>query len=80
MSQQLSIDKVFAIDKVFSTRQAGPGEPKCPDGTFLAGYAMDSWNKWRVVCLSILEVEDVEDVFMFATIMNYAILRTRIGH
>ena len=57
-----------AIDKVFSTRQAGPGEPKCPDGTFLAGYAMDSWNKWRVVCLSILEVEDVEDVFLFAAI------------
>ncbi|KAK5621948.1 hypothetical protein CRENBAI_009206 [Crenichthys baileyi] len=24
---------------------------------------MDSWQKWRIVCLSILSVEDVEDVY-----------------
>ena len=26
---------------------------------------MDSWERWRVVCLSILSVEDVEDVYLF---------------
>ncbi|KAK5606496.1 hypothetical protein CRENBAI_020103 [Crenichthys baileyi] len=24
---------------------------------------MDSWQKWRIVCLSILSFEDVEDVY-----------------
>ncbi|KAK5623906.1 hypothetical protein CRENBAI_000191 [Crenichthys baileyi] len=27
--------------------------------SFFSGYTMDSWQKWRIVCLSILSVEDV---------------------
>ena len=54
-----------AIDRVFSTRRAGSGEPTCPDGTFMSGYVMDGWGKWRVICLAALDVEDVEDVYMF---------------
>ena len=53
-----------AIDQIFSTRKMGEGEPACPDGTFAAGYTMDSWKKWNTVCLSILSVEDVEDVYI----------------
>ena len=26
---------------------------------------MDAWDKWRVVCLTILSVEDVEDLYLF---------------
>ncbi|MEQ2301950.1 hypothetical protein AMECASPLE_001383 [Ameca splendens] len=48
-----------AIDQIFSTRGQGEGERSCPDGTFFSGYMMDSWQKWRIVCLSILSVEDV---------------------
>ena len=58
-----------AIDKVFSSRKVGTGEPTCPDGTFLAGYTMDAWDKWRVVCLAILDIEDVEDVIIYATMI-----------
>ena len=54
-----------AIDKIFSPRSRGLGEPSCPDGTFPAGYTMDAWDKWRVVCLTILSVEDVEDLYLF---------------
>ena len=54
-----------AIDTIFSTRSTGSGEPACPDGTFAAGYTMDAWDGWRVVCLAALSVEDVEDVYIF---------------
>ncbi|MED6279254.1 hypothetical protein CHARACLAT_032622, partial [Characodon lateralis] len=47
-----------AIDQIFSTRRQGEGEPSCPDGTFFSGYTMDSCQKWRIVCLSIMSVED----------------------
>ena len=53
-----------AIDQIFSTRKQGQGEPACPDGTFAAGYMMDSWKEWRPLCLAILSVEDVEDVYI----------------
>ncbi len=26
----------------------------------------DGWDKWRVVCLGVLDVEDMEDVYLFA--------------
>jgi len=51
-----------AIDKIFSTRSSGSGELVCPDGTFAAGYMRGSWEKWRVLCLAILSVEDIEDL------------------
>ena len=59
-----------AIDKLFSTRSLGLGEPVCPDGTFAAGYMRDSWETWRVVCLAILSVEDIEDLYIFGTMIT----------
>ncbi len=50
-----------AIDTIFSTRSLGSGEPDCHDGTFAAGYTMDAWERWRIVCLAALSVEDIED-------------------
>ncbi|MEQ2236084.1 hypothetical protein ILYODFUR_008834 [Ilyodon furcidens] len=31
---------------------------------------MDSWQKWRIVCLSILSVEDVEDVYIIGCLIT----------
>ncbi len=54
-----------AIDTIFSTRSSGSGEPNCPDRTFSASYTMDAWDRWRVVCLVALSVEDIEDIYLF---------------
>ncbi|MED6292013.1 hypothetical protein CHARACLAT_029384 [Characodon lateralis] len=59
-----------AIDKIFSMRRQGEGETSCPDGTFFSGYTMDSWQKWRIVCLSIMSVEDVEDVHIVGCLIS----------
>ena len=59
-----------AVDRIFSTRSSGPGEPACSDGTFAAGYMRDSWAQWRVVCLAILSVEDIEDLYIFGTMIT----------
>ena len=50
-----------AIDKVFSTRNAGEGEPQCPSGTFPAGYSRGYYDRWQTVCLASLSVADWED-------------------
>ncbi len=54
-----------AIDTIFSTRKLGFGEPVCPDGTFAAGYTRDAWERWQIVCLAALSVEDIEDIYLF---------------
>ena len=54
-----------AFDYLFSTRKSGSGEPSCPDGTFAAGYTMDYYNEWKVMCLAVLSVEDIEDIYLF---------------
>ena len=59
-----------AIDSIFSTRSLGSGEPSGPSGTFAAGYSMDAWEKWRVVCLAVLTVEDIEDIYLFGTMIT----------
>ncbi|RXN02418.1 Helicase-like transcription factor [Labeo rohita] len=59
-----------AIDTIFSTRSLGSGEPNCPTGTFAAGYMMDGWEKWRVVCLAALSLEDIEDIYLFGTLIT----------
>ncbi|KAL0170994.1 hypothetical protein M9458_035590, partial [Cirrhinus mrigala] len=59
-----------AIDTIFSTRSLGSGEPNCPAGTFAAGYVMDGWEKWRVVCLAALSLEDIEDIYLFGTLIT----------
>ena len=58
------------IDTIFSMRSLGSGEPDCPAGTFAAGYSMDAWEKWRVVCLAALSVEDIEDIYLFGTLIT----------
>ena len=67
-----------AIDRVFSTRRAASGEPRCPDGTFMSGYMLDGWEKWRVLCLAPLDVEDVEDVYIF-TFMTIGMIALGFG-
>jgi len=59
-----------AIDTLFSTRSLGSGEPECPGGTFPAGYAMDGWQTWRIVCLAGLSIEDAEDIYLFGTMIT----------
>ncbi|XP_073704704.1 uncharacterized protein [Garra rufa] len=59
-----------AIDTIFSTRSLGSGEPNCPAGTFAAGYVMDGWEKWRVMCLAALSLEDIEDIYLFGTLIT----------
>ena len=59
-----------AIDRIFTTKSSGPGEPACPDGTFAAGYMRDSWEQWRVLCLAILSIEGIEDLYIFGTMIT----------
>ncbi|ROL42397.1 hypothetical protein DPX16_8087 [Anabarilius grahami] len=63
-----------ATDTIFSTRSLGSGEPDCPAGTFAAGYTMDAWERWRVVCLAALSVEDIEDIYLFGTMITGLLL------
>ncbi len=63
-----------AIDTIFSTRSLGSGEPDCPDETFAAGYTMDAWERWRIVCLAALSVEDIEDIYLFRTMITGLLL------
>ena len=59
-----------AIVQNFSTRKPGIGEPACPGGTFSARFTMDSWAKWRPLCLAVLSVEDVEDVYIIGIMIT----------
>ncbi len=63
-----------AIDTIFSTRKLGSGEPACPDRMFAAGYTMDAWERWRIVCLAALSVEDIEDIYLFGTMITGLLL------
>ncbi len=63
-----------AIDTIFSTRSLGSGEPVCPDGTFAAGYTRDAWERWQIVCLAALSVEDIEDIYLFGTMITGILL------
>ncbi len=63
-----------AIDTIFSTRSLGSGEPVCPDGTFAAGYTRDAWERWQIVCLAALSVEDAEDIYLFGTMITGILL------
>ncbi len=49
-------------------------EPVCPDGTFAAGYTMGAWERWRIVCLAALSVEDIEDIYLFGTMITGILL------
>ena len=30
----------------------------------------DSWQQWRVVCLAILSIDDIEDLYIFGTMIT----------
>ncbi len=55
-------------------RSLGSGEPECPDGTFAAGSTMDAWERWQIVCLAALSVEDIEDIYLFGTMITGILL------
>ncbi len=63
-----------AIDTIFSRRSLGSGEPVCPDGTFAVGYTRDAWERWQIVCLAALSVEDAEDIYLFGTTITGILL------
>ncbi len=46
----------------------------CPDGTFAAGYTMDAWERWWIVCQAALSVEDIEDIYLFRTMITGLLL------
>ncbi len=56
------------------TPSLGSGETDCPDGTFVAGYTMDAWERWRIVYLAALSLEDIEDIYLFGTMMTGILL------
>ncbi len=62
-----------AIDTIFLTRSLSSGEPVCPDGTFAAGYTMDAWERWQIVCIAALSV-DIEDIYLFGTMITGILL------
>ena len=68
-----------AIDRIFSTRKSAAGEATCPEGTFPSGYLADSWGKWQPLCLAILQIEDVEDVFLFVLTLVGQLLLALLG-
>ena len=69
-----------AIDTIFLVRSLGSGEPDCPAGTYAAGYMMDAWEEWRVMCLAALSVEDVEDIYLFGTMVTgFLLIELGIG-
>ncbi|MEQ2246429.1 hypothetical protein ILYODFUR_038362 [Ilyodon furcidens] len=59
-----------AIDQIFFMGRHGIGEPSCPAGTFFSGYTMDSWEQWKLVCLTTMWVEDAEDVYIFGFLVT----------
>ncbi len=40
---------------------------------FAAGYTMDVWERWRIVCLAALSVEDI-DIYLFGTMITGILL------
>ena len=53
-----------AMDSIFSAKKASPSEPNCPEGTYSAGYAYNYYKEWTPICLGVLSVEDVEDIWI----------------
>ncbi len=65
----------WSLNATDTIRNLGFGEPDCPDRTFAAGYTMDAWERWRIVCLAAaLSVEDIEDIYLFGTMIKGILL------
>ncbi len=76
LSALLSKLKDYGFDQLVSKRNWHHllDEKLCPDGTFAAGYMMDAWERWRIVCLAALSVEDIEDIYLFGTMITGILL------
>ncbi len=48
------------------------GNPFVP--MFAAGYTRDAWERWQIVCLAALSVEDAEDIYLFGTMITGILL------
>ena len=68
-----------AIDTIFSTKSVGATDANCPPQTYPAGYMMDSYGKWQPLCLSLLSVEDSEDLYIFGLTMGGFLLLGTVG-
>ncbi len=67
----------WSLNAIDTIRNLGFGEPDCPDGT--SQHTMDdAWERWRIVCLAALSVEDIEDIYLFGT-MTTGILLIGLG-
>ncbi len=64
----------WSLNAIDTIRNLGFGELDCPDGTFAAGYTMDARERWRIVCLAALSVEDIEDIYLFGTMITGILL------
>ncbi len=76
LSALLSKLKDYGFDQLVSKRNWHHllDEKLCPDGTFAAGYMMDAWERWRIVCLAALSVEDIKDIYLFGTMITGLLL------
>ena len=59
-----------AIDSIWSSKKSAATEESCPPGCFPAGYVIDYSGTWRVLCLSVLSIEDSEDLFIFFLVLG----------
>ena len=63
------------IDSTWSPRKLGATEPSCPDGCEPSGYLIDYSGTWRLFCLSGLQIEDAEDVYLaILLLVDYVLL------
>lgn len=53
----MQLIKSFLIEEWFL------GNP-CPGGTSPSDYSMDSWGTEKLLCVLLLSVEDVEDIYV----------------
>lgn len=47
----------------------GEGDPVCLKETQASGYMFNAWKWWRPLCLSVLSLEDAEDIWIFGFIV-----------
>ncbi len=74
--------KNYGFDKLVSQRnwhhlldeKLGFWGTRLPWRNVAAGYTMDAWERWRIVCLAALSVEDIEDIYLFGTMITGLLL------
>ncbi len=54
----------WSLNAIDTIRNLGFGEPDCPD----------AWERWRIMCLAALSVEDIEDIYLFGTMITGILL------